>query len=462
MSYGFAEEQKKLLNSFLNIHCFKNWKILPSRRSENEYVNSLEMMVSPVCNTSCTYCYMKNYSDFLYPCSYNKDLLINNCKKVMTWLKKENFYPSSIEIFSGEFFNLPFWKEYLQIIYNCLEQMPEGKKVPVIIPTNGTFFYSEEKTLEIQNYFDHIYDRGFITNLSLSVDGYYLDNITRPFKDKKKYTSDFYDRMFKFGARNSLSFHPMVGPKGISNWIKNFDWYVENIQKYYKISKKDALKRLYLLEVRNPDWKTSELIDFELFLNHIVDVLFEGCSSSEEKFYLLKKNNLNMLAILTLSQECGGLKCSFQHCLSLRMGDLALVQCHRTSYNELLGGHLKISDEGKLDIEAHNVNSYILSNSFDYKYMPRCENCSISSFCNGPCLGCNYEVNKDLYTVVPTVCDLEYIKIKTLIERMDKENLLNKIIGIHSFSDDPSQILKKNQLLNFKEYLRVKNNKEKF
>lgn len=459
MNNNYVKEQKELLTSFLEVHCFKNWKILPSQRTGEEYVNSLEMMVSPVCNTSCSYCYMKNYSDFLYPCSCNKEILLQNCHKIMKWLYKENYYPGSIEIFSGEFFNLPFWKEYLDIIFNFLGKMPEGKCIPVIIPTNGTFFFSEEKTQELQNYFDFLYEKGFIIFLSISVDGKYLDNETRPLKNGKLYNDEFYNRMFTFGARNELSYHPMIGAKGIEKWIENFDWYIDNIQKYYKIPKKEALKRLYLLEVRNPDWKSQELKEFENFLNHIMDVLFEDCSSKEEKFNLLLNNNLNILAPL-ISSIGRGLGCSFQQCLDIRMGDLAIVQCHRTAYEELLGGYLNISEKGKLNIKPKNVNSYILSNSFDFKYMPKCEDCPISSFCNGPCIGCNYEVNKDLYTVVPTVCDLEYSKILTMICRIQKEGLLDRILGILHDGSSKNQMLKKYQLRNFKEYLKIKDIKE--
>ena len=72
--------------------------------------------------------------------------------------------------------------------------------------------------------------------------------------------------MFRFGARNLIKYHPMIGAKGIERWVDNFDWYVENIQKYYKIPKKEALEKLYLLEVRNPDWSTKELKDFKVYL----------------------------------------------------------------------------------------------------------------------------------------------------------------------------------------------------
>lgn len=455
---SFKEEQKELLASFLDIHCFDAWKILPSQRGEKLYVNSLEMMVSPVCNTACSYCYIKNYSDKLYPCDHNKQLLLENCEKIMKWLWKGNLYPDTIEIFSGEFFNLPFWKEYLNIIFRYLNKMPEGDKIVVVIPTNGTFFFDEKKINEIQNLIDEARGKGLRVFLSLSVDGKYLDNDTRPLRNGKQYDEVFYDRMFTFCARNNLSFHPMVGAKGIENWIKNFDWYVENIQKYYKFdSKWKALTKIYLLEVRNPDWKTKELEELGRFLNHVLDTVFGNCNSPERKAENLSTRVLNIFSSIT-SSVGRGLGCSLQQCLHIRMGDLALVQCHRTAYQELLGAYLDFTEEGELFIkEALNVNSYLMSEAFDFKHLSKCNKCPINKFCGGPCIGCNYEINRDLYTVVPTVCDLEYTKITSVIDKLDRED--PKILDIieSSYNKRDEKLL---QLRELREFIQLRNKED--
>lgn len=451
----FKKEQEDLLLSFLDIHCFSAWKILPSLRGPI-YINGLEMMVSPVCNTACSYCYMKNYSPSLYPCAYDGETLLKNCEKIMRGLYSNSLYPGSIEIFSGEFFNLPFWKEYLNIIFTYLEKMTEGKKIPVIIPTNGTFFLSEEKTREIQNFLDKVKSEGFSLFLSISVDGKYLDNETRPLKNGKKYEEDFYDRMFTFGAKNKLSYHPMVGAKGIKKWIENFDWYLKNIQKYYNLTTPwQACNYLYLLEVRNPDWTTEELNELSKFLRYLIDVVFEDCLTTEDRVERLQSRTLNIFSSLT-SSVGRGLGCSIQQCLDIRVGDLALVQCHRTSYEELLGAYLDISEEGEFIIkEVKNVNSYIFTQALNFTYLAKCSSCPINFFCSGPCLGCNYEINKDLYTVVPTVCDLEYKKTLESIKYIEKKDpgVLPKIIS----SFNKAQKEKKSQLERIIEFIKIKN-----
>lgn len=457
------KEQKELLDHFLQVHCFNSWEIKPSIRAsmkERPYVNSLEMMVSPVCNTACSYCYMKNYSKSLYPCKCEKETLLLNCEKVMKWLVKKEYYPEAIEIFSGEFFNLPYWEEYLNIILNNLKLMDEGYAIEVVIPTNATFIFSKEKTLKVQNTIDKWKEEGYGLWLSISVDGKYLDNETRPLRNKVLYNDTFYRNLFKFCAKNNLSFHPMIGAKGIENWVRNFDWYIENIQKYFKVSKKEALRHIYLLEVRNPDWKTRELDNLKVFLNHVIDVILEGLTSPQEKLDCLKKHHLNILSCL-FSTVGRGLGCSFQQCFDLRMGDLALVQCHRTAYEELLAGHCEFSADGNFSIIPSNVNSYIFSNAFDFEHAAKCQDCPISMFCSGPCIGCNYEINRDLYTMVPTVCDLEFVKYTTLAERMEKENVLDLIINDISYASTGDIAKKRIQMENFKEYLEIKEAEEK-
>lgn len=449
---SYELEQKKLLLDFLNIHCFENWKILPSKRPRDMYVNSLEMMVSPICNTKCTYCYIKNYSNELYPCNYDEHTLIDNCDKLMNWIYLNRYYPDRIEIFSGEFFNLPFWKKYLNTIIKYLDLMEEGTNVSIVIPTNGTFLFNDNKTKEISEYIDNLRNKNYYIFLSLSIDGKYLDNDTRALRNGKKYDDDFYDKAFKFANYHNLNFHPMIGCKGIDKWIDNFDWYIQNMQKYFNISKKEAFNRIYLLEVRNPDWTNSELKYFYKFLNHLLDNIFEGCESSYEKFLCFKNQGLNIFSQI-ISCVGRGLGCSFQSTFDVRMGDLALVQCHRTSYDELLAGYLLI-DNDKLDINIKNVNSYIFSNSFDFKYTNNCVDCPISNLCIGPCVGCNYEINKDLYTMVPTVCKLEIVKILTIIERLDNEGILDYIIEVTCGTNEFKP--KAKQIESIREYLKIK------
>ena len=455
---SFKEEQTALLNSFLDIHCLNAWKIPPSKK-EKGYLNSLEMMISPVCNTACSYCYIKNYSSLLYPCAYDRKTLLQNCEKVMKWLVKNQYYPSCLEIFSGEFFNLPFWKEYLNIVFSYLKKMPEGTRIPISIPTNATFLFSDGKTEEIQNLLDASKEEGFHIHLSISVDGKYLDNETRPLRNGKAYDDTFYDKLFTFGAKNDYGFHPMIGAKGIEHWIENFEWYIENIQKYYHLENRwRACRYIYLLEVRNPDWKDQELNYLQKFLAYLLQVMFEDCKNSEERELRLNSRDLNILSSIT-STVGRGLGCSLQQCFHIRMGDLALVSCHRTSYEELIPCHLEISDDGDLLIkETKNVNSYIFSNSLDFRHLGKCDKCPISSFCSGPCLGCNYEVNRDLYSVVPTVCDLEYTKILGAISALDEidPGVLN--IVDHKISERNG--LKKYQLREIRKFLKIEKNKK--
>ncbi|GAI68001.1 unnamed protein product, partial [marine sediment metagenome] len=44
-----------------------------------------------------------------------------------------------------------------------------------------------------------------------------------------------------------------------------------------------------------------------------------------------------------------------------------------------------------------------------------CESCLIKHLCSGGCLGSQFEVTGDLFSPIPSVCQLEHAKIKAII-----------------------------------------------
>ena len=114
MSYD--SERKQLFLDYLNRHTFMGWSINEFKTSET-YKDSLELIVSPVCYTKCTYCYYKNYMDCLYPRDIRAEkTILDNCRKLLEWVHLNEYIPLDVDIFSGEFFNLPYYSEILDII----------------------------------------------------------------------------------------------------------------------------------------------------------------------------------------------------------------------------------------------------------------------------------------------------------------------------------------------------------
>ena len=424
----YQEEEKKLFLDYLNNHVFTYWKESQSPESDscrNYYHQDLELIVTPTCNTKCTYCYYNNFADkYLYPNEINnKDTIIENCEKVMKWIYQNN-YRINIEIFSGEFINLPYAETILEII-NRYSQ----KDIQVSIPTNGTFCRSEKTLEKAQSILDK-YNLDPESNIniyySLSVDGKYLDNSTRPMKDGTLYDDAFYDRLFKFAVKNNMNFHPMIAANGIEHWKENYNWYIENIVNYAGISEKEAIDWIYLLEVRNPDWTPDKCLALEDFTEFLVEKTFNAYGRDIDSYveFLKKFGNFNFFS--TLIGSIGrGLGCGLQQNFSVRLGDLALVPCHRTAYDGYNAGYLKFDENSNLDIELENPNIYMFINSFNAKNGVKCCDCPIRELCSLYCLGTNYEVNKDFFIPVENVCLMEYAKIKAAIKKFDEIGILD-------------------------------------
>ena len=409
---NYHEQNKQLFLDYLHRHLLTN---------AGECRNNLELIITSNCNTKCSYCYYKNYGEQLYPkflCS-NPQIILDNCKKIIDWDKANDYQFAGIEIFSGEFFKFPLWQELLNYV---LDNTPYH----ITIPTNATFLFSDRETSIIESYLDKYEGRIF---LSLSIDGIYLDNDTRAIRSGKQYDDEYYDKAFKFAYKYDLAFHPMVGPKGIDKWIDNYKWYIDNVCKYFNITKREAFKRIYLLEVRNPDWSREELEYLDKFIEFLVTFTRAEYKDSEDYIEnFLKKKGFNFFSSF-VSTIGRGIGCSIQQTFAIRTGDLMLVPCHRTSYDGYVTG--KLSFNGKdLDIDLKNAEVYMAINSFDAEKGMKCMDCFMSSLCSHSCLGCNLEVNKDPFIPVNAVCYLEYRKTKSIAYYFDKIGVLDNLINM--------------------------------
>lgn len=439
----YDEEQKLLLNNFLEKQIYCYWRDSDKDCQEcssksDGYQHSLELIISSACNTQCTYCYYKNFKEDLNPTSIcGKDNILRNLEALLIGLSSKELKPSNIEIFSGEFFRLPYYKDILNLLKKYIKH-----KCAISIPTNCTFALKDSWTEEIESILAEFNNSNLQLWLSLSCDGYYLDNTTRPLRNKKLYSDDYYDRLFKFAAKHKYSFHPMISAHGIRYWKDNFKWFMDNIQKYYNVDKKEAYRYLYLLEVRNPDWTPENLKDLDNFIDYLLGDLkntFKDSTAIELFGIDLKKSSskgcstkrplLNLFGSLA-STTGRGIGCSLQTSYAIRLGDLRIVPCHRTAYEGFSAGYYKREDleKGILKAEPENFLVFMATQSFSYKNLSSCNSCIISNLCTGPCIGCNYEVNKDFFTPVNPVCALEKSKIISMIKAFDKYDMFDFLI----------------------------------
>ena len=406
----YEKENKQILKDYIKSTCFQ--------RKDSPYENRLELIVLPQCNTKCSYCYYKNYSHLSYPHDIRKiDNIMPNLKKVVDWDKANGYQFHEVEIFSGEFFKLPFYEEFIDYIM-------ENTPYEVVIPTNGTFAFSEEETQKIEKLLEK-YAKGRIF-ISLSIDGKYLDNETRALRNGTQYTDEFYDRLFRFASKHKFAFHPMIGAKGIEHWKENYLWYVKMVEKHWNIPEQDARRLIYLLEVRNPDWSPKELKHLQEFIEFLIQRNFEISKDADDFIF----NYLNAKGVNFFGRFMGncsrGMRCALQEDFSVRLGDLALVPCHRTAYPGYNAGYL--SFEGKeFDIELENPAMYMFMRAHDQKTGVDCINCPIVNICSQNCAGACLEVNKDPFVPIKTVCYLEWTIVIAFVNAIEKLGLWNRI-----------------------------------
>jgi len=419
---NFQEENDKLLWNILDTTFFRAWR--EPNKLEHENWNKVELIINSICNLKCKYCYLAKYGEELIPSS-PKTKVLKNLSIFLNFLRENDLHPKSFEIFSGE----PLVQD---IGLSVLEQVvdfykDERIKPSITIPTNGTVLLYPKKFKRLKEILRKSEEYSLRVFLSFSIDGKYCES-NRPFRVRGKVRDDkYYDRLFQFAKEHNYSFHPMIYSEKIETWKDNFLWFQSMYEKY-----KIPWWWLYLLEVRNPEWSTHQIIEFMKFLNFLVKWSWNKCNRDPQKFvdFIFKLRGFNILNIFS---TCGrGMPCSIQSTLHLRLGDLAIVPCHRTSYPAFIAGYFKVKDNKIVGVKAHNIETYLTILTLDNRNLPLCENCMIRNTCSKGCLGSQYETTGDLFSPIPTVCLLEHAKVIAIAEALDEIGMLERLIRVAS------------------------------
>ena len=430
----FQIENDNLMKNYLDRVFFDSWK-QPLRRRKNEAYSRLEFIITRDCSFDCEYCYMKKNNENMYPKETykNKEETIDNIRCVIEWLNKNGMAPEAIELFAGEMFNT-----FGYSVLDCfIEMMNKGYKSArkLIVPTGGSFAKSDKDVEKVKATMNRINEAGGTMYLSLSTDGAIIDDEVRPFKSKYKRDEKFYDRLFSLAKEEHMGFHPMIYSGAIDRWIENFNWFQKMFEKY-----NIDWYRLYLLEVRNHNWTKKQCEDLYVFVKYLVHWLWNKSEKNEENFLNMMRSkkwfNIITSPIISIGR---GIGCGIQGTLYIRTGDLALVPCHRLQYKQFQFGRLIKENGSIVDLESNNVEALIGINTTHQKSYPMCEGCSINKMCNGSCLGAAYESTGDLFTACPTVCRMEYHKIKGILDGFEE-------IGVGNIIRSTVEESRKNQM----------------
>jgi len=412
----YQEENDKLLNSFLDRTFFKTWR---NQEEGFENFRTLELFLNTKCNLKCSYCYLAKYGDELYPprLQDNKRVL-TNLQILLDWLVDRNLAPK-LELFSGD----PFSLQALSMILDKFEDV-ENKPKSIVIPTNYTFILNKALTKKIETLIRRSRKLGMPISFGTSIDGKYCE-ANRPFRSGKADPRDdsYYDRVFAFNKKWCFGFHPMIYSGHIDSWTSNFLWFQEMLKKH-----DIPWDNIYLLEVRNMEWSRDNILSFEEFIKFLIRwIFFVPCRGQAKGFvdFIFKRGfNILQSPLTTIGR---GMGCSIQSTIHLRLGDLSIVPCHRTSYEPFVSGHFVVDNGRITGIRADNAELFIEIISLESRNQPMCESCLIKSLCSGGCLGSQFEITGDLFSPIPTVCRLEHAKIRAMITAYKELRLFDLI-----------------------------------
>ncbi len=419
----YQKENDKLVESFLQRTYFEAWRDKSDSRLEN--FQRLEIYLSPKCNLACKYCYHTNFGEEIYPKHLiNSKRLMRNLELLLDWLIENDMAPD-IDYFSGEPFVQNIGFDALDMI---LDKFSEAKKKPrfIVVPTNYTWMLSKRRTRQVENVIAKGKELKMPVILSASFDGKYCE-ANRPFVGRQKKRNDaYYEKCFAFNAEHKFGFHPMVYSERIEKWIDNFLWFQDGFKRHGI-----APDRIYLLEVRNAEWSDKQIKDYMAFVEFLIDYSFKTlCGQDINRFlkFLFRARGFNILSN-SLTSVGRGLGCSHQSCVYVRIGDLAIVPCHRTADSAHILAKFVTGGDGRISgIKAENPELLIGSRSFEFRTQPMCEACVIKHLCQGQCLGAAREVTGDLFSPIPTVCKMFHGKIAAMIKTFKRLNIFDLML----------------------------------
>lgn len=437
----YAAENAAVAHQFLQSYMYDNWYY----ENNPEVKNTIELIISPYCNLGCKYCYWQKYHKHLYPDAiYDQDKVKENLLLVLKWLDKNKFQ-APLEIFTGEVFAQDIGFECLDIIYDYEKNVDERWRVSLItIPTNFSWIVNDELIDKVATLQQKLEDINIELSFSASFDGKYEES-NRPYAKDIDYalgaprTDEFYDKMFETVVKVNSGLHPMVYSEGIEKWKDNFLWFQEMMEKY-----DIPWYCLYLLEVRNENWNVNSIHELEKFIEFLFEWTYDKLDRDKDRLYeFVIKDGFNMLSSV-VSRVPRGLTCSSQQLFCIRLGDLSVPPCHRTSYPQFMYGQFKpTEDENVLEFVPDNVEMMVTFYGLHRKTLNYCADCPVNHLCVGPCLGSNYESNRNLFTPTPTVCAMEQAKIRTIVKMFMKYGIYYDIYNIMS---GPQKIQMKNLL----------------
>ena len=331
----------------------------------------------------------------------------------------------------------------------------------VIIPCNMSFCNSEEKIAKVQAITNEFKELNVNLFFSYSTDGIYSTDI----REKQIIDNKFFDTVFALCEKNNWGVHPMISYEGIDKAIDNYNWFKKKFTQF-KLNNGSSIP--YYLEVRNDGWTEETLEKYQNFLLYHLNDIFHNYNKSNlhdlfenyfRSYKIVNKKYTHMgnsegLGKLNILKDnsipCGLSKLD----LSINIGTLSFIPCHRLAYPELNGGKFIIENNHIIDIEpTEYYNAYFNLLFINNSLKPKCVSCFYNVICMKGCAGAQYEYFADPFFSIPSVCNMLQVKYNTILDFYHSIGLFHYIFKTEPLY--PCNTSFKNLLLNrgYKEYI---------
>lgn len=433
-----------LINAFLNGTLLKTF--------END--QRVELVVRPNCNQKCQYCYLTKYGNKIYPTEYNvsNEQILNNIKLFFDYLIEKKAYVCHWEIFAGDLFYDGLYFEiidlFIEYFKKILDIFPGNQEIgDISIPCNFSFINNEDTVKKFDEYYNKLLDIRVHLSLSCSTDG--------PNMNVREKINPDYDKLFTFIKKYNFGIHPMISYETIDNAIENYDWWVQQFEKYhFNPSRKD--RHPCMLEVRNEGW-TDEAIDkYIKLLDHIIEDRIKACYNNIDTFaislfakeeflkyhsmliYAYGPHQMDPIKLIDNPNRDNHMTCSMGGILTVNCADLTLVPCHRLAYPHFRGAQFVIENNKIIKVKALNGLYAFLSQILEnVKVKPICVNCENKQFCIQGCNGAQYEAFGEPFLPIPEVCKMLSSKINFLVEKYEKLGIFHFIFNNSDLQASP-------------------------
>lgn len=465
----FQKEQNELLEYMIKNVYFNRFD--KTKNNNKTQIPGIEFYITSICNQKCSYCYLVKYGDKLYPKEIrDKDTIIRNMERVFEYLLAQGItYVPRVDLFSGEIWGMEFGNKILDTIIKYLEQ---GIQIDeIMIPTNASFI-TDDRIAEVIDYYHKRFKSLDVTfRMSASIDGAVVEHANRPFRKKdateQLKTDEYYDKIMKFFFEHEWGFHPMIDASTIELQPENYSWWHEQFNKFGHTTYEQFLNYTMFLEVRNDSWTEDKLKSYAKWLNHMLDYDYKNYwVGHEHEFYttlLCSDRNQNLVdytnSVLPKNFVFGYLPtmvspansksfgCSAGNLLSIRLGDLSIVPCHRTSYPKFIYGKFDVTDDKITGVTANNpfLMFNILGQGTTTQF--KCDTCPINSCCMHGCLGSQWENTNDIFYPVKSVCDLNKVKVIFMAAKAAQFSKLHDLdtTGVSNYSEALAKKLKEKE-----------------